>query len=228
MENNLELSKTQENINKKDIFNGYNKKEKNFLNLRNKDNNINISPFYTSENKIEKSANFNIIKNRREKNKSEDSLFNIKNNIELKSEYRKSKKFFKREINTNQKLIENLSNSSLKDYVSKQAHNIRKSLDNVKNKENEKNNKQLKNKYKNNGFNDIKQNKINNIKNDSFLINGADYIQYNLTSVSNRSRDKDEIKRKNINIKKNNNKSNKRDVLTIDLRNAKSYDKYKK
>ena len=228
MENNLELSKTQENINKKDIFNGYNKKEKNFLNLRNKDNNINISPFYTSENKIEKSANFNIIKNRREKNKSEDSLFNIKNNIELKSEYRKSKKFFKREINTNQKLIENLSNSSLKDYVSKQAHNIRKSLDNVKNKENEKNNKQLKNKYKNNGFNDIKQNKINNIKHDSFPINGADYIQYNLTSVSNRSRDKDEIKRKNINIKKNNNKSNKRDVLTIDLRNAKSYDKYKK
>ena len=121
-----------------------------------------------------------------------------------------------------------MSNSSLKDYVSKQAHNIRKSLDNVKNKENEKNNKQLKNKYKNNGFNDIKQNKINNIKHDSFPINGADYIQYNLTSVSNRSRDKDEIKRKNINIKKNNNKSNKRDVLTIDLRNAKSYDKYKK
>ena len=151
-EDNLELNKTQDIINKNNFSNGINETEKNFFNLKNTDNN-NINQFDISKNKIEKSTNFNIIKNAKEKNKNDNSLFNIKNNIELENKY---------------------------------------------------------------------------IKNDSFLINGADYNHYNLTNVSNRSKGKKEIERKNKKIKINNKNASKRNVIVIDLRKSKSYDKHKK
>ena len=192
-EDNLELNKTQDIINKNNFSNGINETEKNFFNLKNTDNN-NINQFDLSKNKIEKSTNFNIIKNTKGKNKNDNSLFNIKNNIELENKHTKSK-------NNNQ------------------IQNIRESLDYVKNKENI---------YIKNDFNNYRQGKINNIKNDSFLINGADYNHYNLTNVSNRSKGKKEIERKNKKIKINNKNASKRNVIVIDLRKSKSYDKHKK
>ena len=234
-EDDFKLSNNQIAINKKDYFNDNNKKEKLYdFNITNKDNNIIYTSYNTSNNKTEESSNFNKIDNTKGKFRCKNPLFNNKNNIELESEYRKSKMILNEELNNNEKLINQLNNSSLKDSVNKQAQKIKRSPDYLRNKEIQRKREKSKNKCENRGINRIKNDKTNNYnKNITSSINGGKYNQYNLTNYSNKSKDKEEIKSKHKN-KKNNNKENKnkikskKNVITIDLRGVDSSDRNKK
>ena len=226
-DDDFKLSNTQNIINKKDYFNDINQIEKSYnFKIPNKDNNINnFKPYKTSKNKIEKSTNFNIIDDVKQKYKSKESLPNIKNNIELESEYRKSKKFLNEELNNNEKLIKNLNNSSLKEFVNKKAKEIRQSPDYIKNKEKER----KREKSKNTEVNNINKNNYY-FNNNPSPINGGDYIQYSSTNYTNKNKNKEDIKSKKPNTKRNHKNKNtkKKNVITIDLRHAFSSDKYKK
>jgi len=227
IDNNYKLSNTQNIINKKDYFNDINQIEKsqNFR-IANKDNNINYKAYNTSNNKIEKSTNFNIIDDVKKKFKSKESLININNNIELESEYRKSKLFLNEELNNNEKLKNKLNNSSLKEFVNKKAKEIRQSPDYIKNKAIER----KKEKSKNTEVNNINKNNYY-FKNNTSPINGGDYIQYSSTDFTNKNKYKEDIKTKTKikhHNKKNNKNNSKQNVITIDLRHALSSDKYKK
>ena len=227
IDNNYKLSNTQNIINKKDYFNDINQIEKsqNFR-IANKDNNINYKVYNTSNNKIEKSTNFNIIDDVKKKFKSKESLININNNIELESEYRKSKLFLNEELNNNEKLKNKLNNSSLKEFVNKKAKEIRQSPDYIKNKAIER----KKEKSKNTEVNNINKNNYY-FKNNISPINGGDYIQYSSTDFTNKNKYKEDIKTKTKikhQNKKNNKNNSKQNVITIDLRHALSSDKYKK
>ena len=214
-ENNSRLNKTQDIIkNKKENFNDINKIEKstnfNFIN----NNNINnIKPYNNFNNKIEKSYNFNISNNTNIKNK---------NNIEFESEYRKSKLFLNEEFNNNEKFLDNLNKSSLKDFVNKQAQKIRQSPDYIKNKKLE---------IKKENTNILKQMNGNNyIKNNISYINNNKI--YNLNNISNTMINKSGFQnKKNIIRNKKNSKNkniSKKNIITIDLRNALSNGKNKK
>ena len=226
-DDDFQLSNTQNIINKKDYFNDINQIEKSYnFKIANKDNNINnFKPYKASKNKIEKSTYFNIIDDVKQKYKSKESLPNIKNNIELESEYRKSKIFLNEELNNNEKLIKNLNNSSLKEFVNKKAKEIRQSPDYIKNKEKER----KKEKSKNTEVNNINKNNYY-FNNNTSPINGGDYIQYSSTNYTNKNKYKEDIKPKKPNTKRNHNNKNtkKKNVITIDLRHALSSDKYKK
>lgn len=239
VDNNYRLNNTQNIINKKKYFNGINELEKsNNFNINNKDNNISITPYNFVNNKITKSTNFQIINHSEDKFKSKDSLFNINNNIELESEYRKSRMIFKKEINNNGKLFDSLNKSSFKEYVNKQATKIRQSPDYIKNKKMK--NKKENSNYKNatieaNYFLKDKNNIYNKYgKHELTSKNNGNYIRYNLLKNSNISNGKVENKRTNNkkitnNIGRNhkNKKTNDKNIITIDLRKTKSFDRYK-
>ena len=237
----LNCSSNNEIINQNKYFNDINKKENisNFT-LVKQNNNINIIPRNLSKTNYDKSTKNSTTKDIKEKFKSKDSVFYLKNKIELESEYRKSKKFFNEDPNKNEKTLENLNHSSLKEFVNNQASKIRQSPDYIRNNKIEKKNENSNVNYKYNEINKRNIYKINTnyINNNISQNNGINYTEYNLTNYSNKNNRKDKNKNKIKNSKNNNNNhnnhninnniSNKKNVITIDLRRSSSSDRYKK
>ena len=234
-DNNFKLSNTKDIIiQKKENFNDVNKIKKSYnFNIINKDSNINnIQPYYQSNNKIVKPTNINTINNIQEKKNNKNSL-QFNNNIEFESEYRKSKKYYNDELNNNEKLLDNLNKSSLKDFINKQAIKIRQSPNYIKNKSLERKNEILVNK---NERNDSKQQKKSNINNKNNIINNNNICRYDFNNIPNKN--KKEIQNKNKYNKIDNNKygnkknnanknKTKKEILKIDLKSLSS-ERYKK
>ena len=215
-EDNFAINNTQNLIYKKDNFNDINIIEKSYnFNIMNKDNNININQNKNSENIIENSAKIN--KNK-EKNESKTSLFNINNNIALESEYRKSKIYLNEEKNNNEKIFNNINKSSLKEFVNKQAKNIKQSPDYINNKKKEKKKDISEYNFENN-------NNYYKINNNSQVNNDSNYLRYNFNNLLNKTNNKSTSNKTKSKTKKNKNKSN---IITINLKDVLSKEKNKK
>ena len=180
----------------------------------NKNNNLNYKPYNISEYKSEKTTNFNIINENKGKNNSKNSLFNINNNIALESEYRKSKIYLNEEKNSNEKMLNNYEQSSLKEYVNKQVKDIKKNPDYIKNK------RMQKKKEKSNQEQFTNQN--NYIINNNTYINDSNYVKFNFNNKLSKSNNKN-----NKTKKKSKKKSDKSNIITINLRDELSRDKNK-
>ena len=171
-------------------------------------------------NKIEKSSNFNIKKNQKNHNINPN---NNNNNIEFKSEFKKSQLYFR--DNNDDEIIDELTKSSLKDFLNKETKIIKENPSYIKSKKNGQSNKKEINNIK--LYKDKDNEKNDRKSHNPFLDNSNDYelkknFNDNISYISpkyNNDISVNSIKSK-LNKFKSNNESIKKTVLKIDLRKA--------
>ena len=220
-EDNNSNSKNKNN-NKNNIFYKNKKRNKNEYSNNIERNNsfdiINNKP-HLQNNIIQKSSNFNI------ENHPKNNLDfnNNKNNIEFKSEFKKSQIFLK-ENNNDDIILNDLTKSSLKDYINKEAKIIKQNPSYINKYKKEKTNEDWEqNEKKQKIKNKVMKNKINK---NPFLDNINDMkinFNDNISNISPNNNNNDisinSIKSK-LNKFRNSNESSQQTVIKIDLRQA--------
>ena len=218
------------------------KRKKEITNLNNIERNnsfdiINNNKSLWRNNKIEieKLSNFNInskdnsnIKNNRYNNAALDNNNYNNSNIEFKSEYKKSRIYLRENNNDDFEQIKNITKSSLKDYINKEADIIKHNPNYINSQINRNKKDKLNGEF---GMNKIREERINNTNNN---INNKNryknlYFDSNNTNItenisniySNNINDTsgNSIKSK-FNKLKNYNNSNQQTLIKIDLRPA--------
>ena len=219
--NTFELNNSNiKNIKKIKINNEYKNKNEfsnssNYIERNNSFNIVKNKPVRES-NKIQKLSNFNI------ENNQKINLFNPNKNFEFKSEYKKSQIYLNGN-NDEDKILNDLTKSSLKDFLNKETKIIKENASYIKSKKNGEYNKKEMNNIK--SYRNKEKSKNERKSNNPFLNNSNDLkINFN-DNISNISQNNNNdisvnsIKSK-LNKFRNSNESNQKTVIKIDLRQA--------